>query len=132
MFPWLSNNKPRKFIEEGFESSLKRCATQLIYERKTDGNFETKLVTLFCSTPSKGFARWSLRLLANKRIELNYVENVSPLTVGNILKNELKPWKIKRWTIPSEKNGAFEANMERVLNVYKRPYDRDFPMVCIG
>lgn len=46
-------------------------------------------------------------------------------------KNELKPWKIKGWVIPPEQSSEFVANMERVLDVYKRPYDKDYPVVCM-
>lgn len=76
----------KKFIEEGFESCLDRRPTSRIYERKTDGDVEAKLVTLCCSEPPKGFAKWSLRLLADKMVELNYVENISHVTVRSILK----------------------------------------------
>lgn len=46
-------------------------------------------------------------------------------------KNELKPWKVKGWIIPPEKSSDFVANMERVLDVYKRPYDKDYPVICM-
>jgi hypothetical protein len=46
-------------------------------------------------------------------------------------KNELKPWKVKGWVIAPEKSSDFVANMECVLDVYKRPYDADFPVVCM-
>lgn len=46
-------------------------------------------------------------------------------------KNELKPWKTKEWVIPPEQNSAFVAQMEQVLDVYKEPYDADFPVVCM-
>src|SRR5450759_4475741 len=46
-------------------------------------------------------------------------------------KNELKPWKVKGWVIPPEKNSEFVANMERVLDVYKRPYNAYFPVICM-
>ena len=46
-------------------------------------------------------------------------------------KNELKPWKVKGWVIPAENNGAFVANMESVLDVYKESYDAMFPVVCM-
>jgi transposase len=74
----------KKFIEEGFESCLDRRPTSRIYARKTDG--DAKLVTLCCSEPSKGFAKWSLRLLADKMVELNYVESISHVTVRSMLK----------------------------------------------
>ena len=76
----------KKFIEEGFEVSLERRLTSRIYERKTDGDVEAKLVTLCCSVPPKGFAKWSLRLLADKMVELNYVESISHVTVRSMLK----------------------------------------------
>ena len=76
----------KKFIEEGFESCLDRRPTSRIYERKTDGDVEAKLVTLCCSEPPKGFAKWSLRLLADKMVELNYVESISHVTVRSMLK----------------------------------------------
>ena len=76
----------KKFIEEGFEESLERRPTTRVYERKTDGDVEAKLVTLCCSKPPKGFAKWSLRLLADKMVELNYVESISHVTVRSMLK----------------------------------------------
>ena len=76
----------KKFIEEGFESCLDRRPTSRIYERKTDGDVEAKLVTLCCSEPPKGFAKWSLRLLADKMVELHYVESISHVTVRSMLK----------------------------------------------
>src|ERR1700712_4146925 len=48
-----------------------------------------------------------------------------------VKKNELKPWKVKGWVIPPEKNSEFVANMERVLDVYKKPYDERFPLICM-
>jgi len=76
----------KKFIEEGFEESLERRPTTRVYERKTDGDLEAKLVTLCCSNPPKGFAKWSLRLLADKMVELDYVESISHVTVRSMLK----------------------------------------------
>ena len=46
-------------------------------------------------------------------------------------KNEIKPWQKKGWVIPPEQNGNFVANMEKVLDVYKRPYNPDNPVVCM-
>src|SRR5665811_1059906 len=76
----------KKFVEEGFEASLERRPTTRIYETKTDGDVEAKLVTLCCSEPPKGFAKWSLRLLVDKMVELNYVESISHVTVRSVLK----------------------------------------------
>lgn len=76
----------KKFLEEGLEASLERRPTQRVYGTKVDGDTEAKLVTLCCSEPPKGFAKWSLRLLADKMVELRYVESISHVTVGNVLK----------------------------------------------
>lgn len=76
----------KKFIEEGFEASLERRPTTRIYERKTDGDVEAKLISLCCSDPPKGFAKWSLRLLADKMVELKYVESISHVAVRTVLK----------------------------------------------
>ncbi len=45
--------------------------------------------------------------------------------------DEIKPWLRKGWVIPPEQNGSFVANMEMVLDVYKRPFDSGFPVVCM-
>jgi transposase len=76
----------KKFIEEGFESVLDRRPSSQKYTKKVDGDIEAKLVTLCCSKPPEGFAKWSLRLLADKMVELNYVDYISHVTVGEVLK----------------------------------------------
>lgn len=86
----------KKFIEEGFEAILERRPTSRVYETKSDGDVEAKLVTLCCSQPPKGFAKWSLRLLADKMVELKYVESISHVTVRSILKKtNLNPGKLR-------------------------------------
>jgi transposase len=76
----------RRFVEEGLEEALERRPTSRVYERKADGELEAKLITLCCSDPPKGYAKWSLRLLADKLVELNYVESISHVSVRNLLK----------------------------------------------
>ena len=84
----------KRFIEEGFEAALERRPTSRIYEKKSDGDVEAKLVTLCCSDPPKGYSKWSLRLLADKMVALNYVESISHVTVRSILKKtNLSPGK---------------------------------------
>ncbi len=84
----------KKFVEEGFETVLERRPTSRIYEKKSDGDVEARLVTLCCSEPPKGYAKWSLRLLADKMVELQYVESISHVTVRSILKKtNLNPGK---------------------------------------
>jgi len=80
----------KQFVEEGLEICLGRKPTTRIYERKVDGDTEAHLITIACSKPPKGFAKWSLRLLADKMVELNYVDSLSHETVRNVLKKRIK------------------------------------------
>ncbi|MGC9385147.1 MAG: IS630 family transposase [Kosmotogaceae bacterium] len=122
----------KRFVEEGLEIALNGHKGTRVYKKKVDGEVEAHLVALCCSEPPEGFSRWSLRLLADKAVELEYVDSISHETVRRLLKkNELKPWKKKGWVIPPLQNGDFVANMEKVLEVYKRPYDARFPVVCM-
>ena len=74
----------KRFIEEGFEAVLERRASTRVYDVKIDGDVEAKLVKLCCSEPPPGFAKWSLRLLADKMVELQYVDSISYVSVGNV------------------------------------------------
>jgi transposase len=76
----------KKFIDEGFESVLERRVSSQNYTKKMDGDTEAKLVQLCCSEPPKGYAKWSLRLLADKMVELKYVDYISHITVRKALK----------------------------------------------
>jgi transposase len=76
----------KRFVEEGFDAVLERKPTTREYERKTDGDLEARLIALSCSEPPKGHARWSLRLLADKLVELEIVDSISHETVRTVLK----------------------------------------------
>jgi hypothetical protein len=76
----------KRFVEESIETALNGHQGQRIYAKKADGDFEAHLVALSCSEPPSGFARWSLRLLADKAVELNYVESISHETIRRVLK----------------------------------------------
>lgn len=76
----------KRFFEEGLESVLERRPSSRNYDTKVDGDTEAKLITLCCSKPPEGFAKWSLRLLADKMVELNFIESISHVTVRSVLK----------------------------------------------
>ena len=76
----------RKFVEEGYEAALENRPTSRVYERKADGEVEAHLVALSCSKAPEGFSKWSLRLLADKMVELKYVDDISYETVRRVLK----------------------------------------------
>ena len=77
----------RQLVEEGFDSVLtpKRSPASA-RPRIFDGAGEAKLTALACSEPPKGRARWTLRLLEDKVVELNIVARVSDNTIGRTLK----------------------------------------------
>jgi hypothetical protein len=82
----------KRFVEEGLEVALNGQERDRIYTKKVDGDAEAHLVALSCSEPPEGFARWSLRLIADKAVELGYFEDISHETVRRTLnKNEIKP-----------------------------------------
>jgi hypothetical protein len=59
-------------------------------EVRFTGEVEAKIIALCCTTPPAGRARWSLRLLADKAVELIYIDSISHVSVGNILKKRIK------------------------------------------
>ena len=76
----------QRFIEEGFEACMDRKPYPEVKEILTDGDFEAHLVAISCSKAPDGYARWSLRMLADKMVELKYAETVSHETVRQVLK----------------------------------------------
>lgn len=75
----------RRFVEEGFELAL-NGGQRTNYERLVDGDLEARLIALSCSEPPSGRSRWTLQLLADKVVELNYVPAISAETVRKTLK----------------------------------------------
>jgi hypothetical protein len=72
--------------QEGLEAALYRRKPDRIYSHKLDGVQEAHLVALTCSSPPDGHKRWTLRLLAEKLVELEYTDEVSYETVRRTLK----------------------------------------------
>nr|WP_156934177.1 IS630 family transposase [Paenibacillus zanthoxyli] len=123
-------NMRKRLVEKGLEAALER-EKRTNYTRKLDGEAEARLLAIACSEPPEGASTWSVRLLADRMVELEIVDELSHMTVQRALKkNELKPWLKKQWCIP-EASGEFVARMEDVLDVYQRPYDPLRPVVCL-
>jgi len=77
----------KRFVEEGLEAALVRKPREkpprdVIF----DGAFETRLIALACSEAPEGYQRWTVRLLADKAVELKFASSVSHMTVQRILK----------------------------------------------
>jgi len=76
----------RVCVEYGLARALERKDPERHYERKLDGHGEAQLLALSCGEPPAGFARWTLRLLAERLVELEVVEEISHETVRRTLK----------------------------------------------
>jgi transposase len=76
----------QRFVEEGTEAALSRRPGSGYRDPKIDGEKEAHLVALTCSQAPSGQARWTLRLLAEKMVELEYIESLSHETVRRVLK----------------------------------------------
>ena len=77
----------KQLVEEGFDAVLSRHPyTQKRSRKKIDGDVEAHLIALCCSDPPKGRVRWTLRLLADKVVELGYVDSISYEAVRQTLK----------------------------------------------
>ena len=76
----------QRFVEEGFDECLDRKPYPKMGPKKADGDFEAHLVALSCSEAPEGYARWSLRMLADKMVELEYTDSISHETIRQVLK----------------------------------------------
>lgn len=76
----------QRFVEEGFEAAVFRKPATGRQYRKLDGAAEARLVAEACGPPPKGRARWTLKLLADRLVELEIVESIGTTTVHETLK----------------------------------------------
>ena len=76
----------KRFVEEGFESALEPHQPRRTYLRKLDGDGEAHLIALACGEAPEGRSRWTLRLLADRMVALEYVNELSYETVRQVLK----------------------------------------------
>jgi transposase len=76
----------KQFVENGLEATLQPAPSQRVYERRLDGKAEAHLIALTCSAPPEGRSQWTLRLLADRMVALEYVETVCYETVRQTLK----------------------------------------------
>jgi transposase len=76
----------QRFVEEGLEAALLRRPHANPKSRKINGEQEAHLIALCCSKPPEGRSRWTLKLLANRLVELDHIDSVSPVTISRVLK----------------------------------------------
>jgi hypothetical protein len=79
-------NIRKKFVFDGLDIALAGKPSERIYESKVDGDIEAHIIALSCSKPPEGYSRWSLRMLADKAVELNYIDTISHERIRTVLK----------------------------------------------
>ena len=84
--PLTVYNVRKNYIESGLERAILRKKPDRVYERRLDGEGEAHLIALTYDEPPDGFERWSLRLLKDRLIRMDVVENISHETVRQTLK----------------------------------------------
>jgi AraC-like DNA-binding protein len=77
----------KRFVEDGLDHALERKPLDnSTREIKFDGAFEARITALACTSAPEGRSRWTIRLLAEKAVELNIIDTVSPMTIQRALK----------------------------------------------
>jgi Homeodomain-like domain len=114
----------RRFVQGGMQDALhRRPQPERPEKRKINGEMEAYLIATTCRPAPQGYRRWSVRLLADRYVELapQAIEgSTSPSreTIRRALKkNELKPWLRKQWCLPRRGGPDYVAAMEEVLSV---------------
>lgn len=79
-------NIRKLLVTEGLEVALNRRRPKRQYQRKLDGHAEAHLIALACGSPPAGHTRWTMRLLADKMVELEHVDSLSHVTAWLTLK----------------------------------------------
>lgn len=106
----------RRFVEHGFDEALnRRPQPERPEKRKIDGEQEAHLIAVCCGPAPEGYERWTVRLLADRYVQLGYVDQVSDKTVWVTLKNnKLKPWRKEQGCIPPKAHAECVYHMEDV------------------
>jgi transposase len=119
----------RKYTENGLAAAL-YDAPRPGKERILSGEQEAEVIAIACSEAPKGYVRWTMDLLTEE------VHKRMGVTIGRtaiwkvLLRNDIKPWQKKMWCIPNVTDD-FKQKMLDVLEVYERPYDEQYPVVCL-
>ncbi len=115
-------------MEEGPEAALKDRPRPGKAPKLSDKQ-AIHLIAVACSDAPDGHNHWTLRLLADKVVELNYADSCSYETIRQLLKKHADTWQKQEWCIP-EVSSDFVAAMEDVLDLYEELYDPMRPVVC--
>ena len=78
------------YCKKGLEATIARKKRETPpIPAKVTGEVEAHVIALACGQPPEGYSKWTLRLLANKTVELGYIESISHITVSTILKKRI-------------------------------------------
>ena len=126
-------NIRQRCVLEGFEQALERKRRESPPVPKLlDGEQEAQIIALRLGSPPKGYANWSLRLLARRVVELAIVESISHETIRRMLKKRNDVAEDRVLGDPAAGPDAeFVAHMEQVLDIYAQPHDPACPVVCM-
>jgi len=81
----------KEYALSELESTIKRKKRETPpIEPKITGDVEAHIIALSCSTPPDGFSKWTVRLLADKTVELGYIDSISYVSVSTVLKKRIK------------------------------------------
>ena len=100
----------KRFVAEGFEAALYRKPVTNVHRRKITGDEEAHLIALCCSQAPEGQERWTLRMLADKMVELDIIASVSHETIRRTLKK-------MNLNLGKRKNGVFHQSKMLPLSV---------------
>ena len=117
------------YLNGGLESAL-NDDPRVGRPTEIDDGMKAQIIAIVCSNPPEGFDRWTLELLQN-HVEENLEMNISDESIRLILhEHDLKPWRYKMWCVPKI-DGEYVKRMNKILDLYSKPYSKEYPVVCI-
>jgi hypothetical protein len=99
----------KRFVEEGFEAALYRKSVTNAHRRKMTGDEEAHVIALYCSQAPEGQERWTLRMLADKMVELDRIGSISHETIRRTLQK-------MHVNLGKRKNGVFRQSTMPLLS----------------
>ena len=96
-----------------------------------DDRIKSQIVALVCSDPPEAFDKWTLELIQERTIKDKIVSKISKEKIRIILQeHDLKPWRYDMWCVP-DLTEEFIQRMEDVLDIYEKPFNNEFPVICV-
>ena len=118
----------KRYVEEGLEAAI-NDRPRPGQERKLDGKQEAHLIAIACRAAPEGHTHWTLQLLADQVVELEFADSISLETVRQMLKKRTQAVAEEGVVYPQGER-EFVARMEDVLDLYQQAYHPERPVVC--